>query len=101
MVYVTYSPIIGMPHQILASKILEHYFQSTLLFNYWQDLPVIGEYNVFCCFLNFSIPYVIFLQRTKVRSFIIPLDKQSKGAKVTNLGNLSKAVEVIKQKLGT
>ena len=73
---------------------------TTLLANYWRVYPIIGEYNVFCCFLNFSIPYVNFLQRTQVQSFVIPLDKQSKGAKVTNLGNLSKAVEVIKQKLG-
>ena len=102
-VYVTYSPIIGVPRHILASNITEHNVTRQLLAslsNYWRVYPIIGEYNVFCCFLNFSIPYVNFLQRTEVRSFVIPLDKQSKGAKVTNLGNLSKAVEVIKQKLG-
>ena len=83
----------------MASKISKNYVQfETLLASYYLDTLIIGKYNGLFCFLIFFI--LIFLQRTKVNFFIIPIDKQSKGAKVTNLGCLSKAMKIIKQKFG-
>ena len=41
-----------------------------------------------------------YLQRNELRKFITPIDKHDADAKLSNLGNLTNAVKLIRKKLG-